>query len=74
MNLSTALASVLRRWRTNLAPSTVPDFPLRCQHCEKPIQLVGRSVRIPLYRDRAGFFICETNAYLPHRPMPSVLG
>jgi hypothetical protein len=53
-------------------PETVPEYPLRCQHCCEPIKLGKRN---PLcYRDAAGLYVCKADTYLPHRPMPSVLG
>lgn len=53
---------------------TVPTYPLRCQHCEEPIRLARR--RPAGYSDADGLFVCKTSpdAYLPHCPMPSVLG
>lgn len=66
----------------NDTPDTLPDFPLRCQHCEALIRLVAvhPSERVTvgdheghLFRDEAGHIACDAEHRILHRPMPSVL-
>lgn len=61
-------------------PATVPAYPLRCQHCLARIKL-DKSAPSASFVDEAGWAVCETgtwfspdDSYIPHRPMPSVLG
>jgi hypothetical protein len=59
--------------RRRRAFDRVPDFPLRCQHCEKPIRFVKNTKHIgPKFADEDGVYMCEAEIYLPHRPMPSI--
>ena len=57
----------------------VPDFPLRCQHCEEPLRFVtiperpdGSHLDSPSFRAPDGSCCCRPG--IPHKPMPSVLG
>lgn len=57
----------------------VPDFPLRCQHCDRPIarsrwNVVADGQRVPLFSDPEGYHGCPDDPTRPHKPMPSVLG
>lgn len=79
-NLAGALALFFRQAGKSLGrqpklAAFVPEFPLRCQHCEKPIKLTKTTKHIgSQFSDEDGKFMCETSTFLPHRPMPSVLG
>jgi hypothetical protein len=66
----------------HLTPDTLPEFPLRCQHCEAAIRLaaVHPSERVTvsghdgaLFRDASGHIVCDRQHKILHRPMPSVL-
>ncbi len=78
-NLGPALSLFFRQaWKTferqpKLA-DFVPEFPLRCQHCDTPIRLDDRDRGAPMFIDEFGFSGCYTGCHvLPHKPMPSVL-
>jgi hypothetical protein len=75
-NVRPALSLFWRQvWRSRRpdTPDHVPDYPLRCQHCEEPIVLVKGNFRSPLYRDPTGVYGCGERRAIPHKPMPSVL-
>lgn len=79
-NLIAAISLFWRQVRRPARPDTpdhVPDFPLRCQHCNEPIgrsrwNLIDDGVRVMLFRDASGEYSCAPAR--PHKPMPSVLG
>ena len=77
-NLSSAFGQLFRHLRRGNQPKLsafVPEFPFRCQHCEKPIKLAKTSRHVAsAFCDDEGIYFCETSTFLPHRPMPSVLG
>ncbi len=52
----------------------VPEFPLRCQHCEERIRFTHSQNEALAFVDEQGFFRCCPRHDTPHRPMPSVLG
>ncbi len=84
-NLGPALSLFLRQaWQTfEKQPKLgdfVPEFPLRCQHCDAPIRLVrhpgavtSTHQQLPAFADRCGFYRCCPEHQIPHKPMPSVL-
>jgi hypothetical protein len=61
-------------------PDTVPEFPLRCQHCDSAIRLTGvdhpavRGWMEPIFSDADGHLVCDPRERVLHKPMPSVLG
>lgn len=65
-------------------PDALPDFPLRCQHCDNLIRLAAvhpseliaaaDDYRGPLFRDAGGHIACDRDHRILHKPMPSVLG
>ncbi len=77
-NLIGALALFFRQaWKTferqpKLA-DYVPEFPLRCQHCEASIRFAYSRSEALAFVDTAGSYRCCPRHDTPHRPMPSVL-
>jgi hypothetical protein len=81
-NVRPALALFWRQvWRSGRpdTPDHVPDYPLRCQHCDEPIVLAHAAdvatwglLDQTLYADQEGHYACPGFAF-PHKPMPSVL-
>jgi hypothetical protein len=48
-------------------PVEEPDYPLRCQHCDRDIRKMPGG---DFYSDRAGWTYCQKD--LAHQPLPEV--